>query len=97
MLSDNDSDSYDEVPEFIPAKLHPHKGGYNDGADQDAQDDSEAEEVASDDNSELDADEFVVEAILAHDFDKKGKVLYQIKWKDYDKEEDLTWEPEENL
>lgn len=50
-----------------------------------------------DDDDEEEAEgEYRVENILAHDF-KRGVLLYQIKWLGWDKDEDLTWEPEENL
>lgn len=98
MITDDDSDSFDEAPESVPAKLKPSKGSYEDGADEEEEEvQEEGSEEGSDDDSELSVDEYVVEAILAHDFGTKGAVLYQVKWKDYDKEEDLTWEPEGNL
>ena len=50
----------------------------------------EAEETAED-------EEFMVENILDKRTAKRGKVEYLIKWKNYDKPEDNTWEPLNNL
>lgn len=56
---------------------------------------------------------YIVESIANHDFLKvctlihsgsdnhanheQGTLLLHVKWKGYDKAEDMTWEPEENL
>ncbi|KAF2755713.1 chromo-domain-containing protein [Pseudovirgaria hyperparasitica] len=56
-----------------------------------------AKEEDDDDDEELDGDEYVVEKILKHTYNKKGTVEYQVKWVGYDQPEDLTWEPEDNL
>lgn len=45
---------------------------------------------------EEDGEEYRVEKVIKHRFDG-GEVEYQIKWLGYDKKEDLTWEPIENL
>jgi len=52
--------------------------------------DKDAEETAED-------EEFIVEKILDKRTAKRGKVEYLIKWKNYDKKEDNTWEPVNNL
>ncbi|KAJ6095755.1 hypothetical protein N7486_006501 [Penicillium sp. IBT 16267x] len=59
----------------------------------------DAKQENGDDSSEQDEDEeglYIVESIAAHDF-LKGTLLLHVKWKGYDKAEDMTWEPEENL
>ena len=48
-------------------------------------------------NGEVEEEEFVVENILKKRIVKKGKVEYLIKWKNFDKPEDDTWEPAENI
>ncbi|CAK3893428.1 Chromatin-associated swi6 [Lecanosticta acicola] len=53
---------------------------------QDEEDEDEAEE----------GDEFQVEKIMDHKIQKK-KVLYKVKWLGWDNEDDMTWEPIENL
>jgi len=50
----------------------------------------------SDDGSASETEEFEVEKIL-DSRTKKGKAEYLIKWKGFDKEDDNTWEPVENL
>ena len=40
---------------------------------------------------------FEVEAILDSKEEEEGQRLYLIKWKGFEKEEDNTWEPEENI
>lgn len=49
-----------------------------------------------DDEDEEEEDEYAVEKILSHNF-IKGKTIYEIKWVGYEKVEDRTWEPIENL
>lgn len=53
-----------------------------------------AKPVDIDDDSE--EDEYQVEKILSHSF-QKGQVIYEIKWLGYEDEADRTWEPVENL
>lgn len=48
------------------------------------------------DEDEEDEDEFQVEEILDH-ITKRGKLSYKVKWLGWDNEEDMTWEPRENL
>ncbi|KAI5370952.1 Putative chromo/chromo shadow domain, Chromo-like domain superfamily protein [Septoria linicola] len=55
----------------------------------------DVEPVADDDDAE-EEDEYAVEKILSHNF-IKGKTIYEIKWAGYEKVEDRTWEPIENL
>jgi hypothetical protein len=45
----------------------------------------------------MEEDVFIVEKILEKRIVKKGKVEYLIKWKNYDKPEDNTWEPVNNI
>ncbi|KAK9381190.1 uncharacterized protein V2V93DRAFT_379848 [Kockiozyma suomiensis] len=45
-----------------------------------------------------DEDEYAVEAILSHGYDKAtGHLLYYVKWEGYDEESDNTWESVSNL
>ncbi|KAI4721472.1 hypothetical protein E4T48_02309 [Aureobasidium sp. EXF-10727] len=50
-----------------------------------------------DDDEEDNADEYVVDKILTHAFDKGKDCLYQVKWLGYEDPADRTWEPEDNL
>ncbi|GAB1315703.1 Heterochromatin protein one [Madurella fahalii] len=55
---------------------------------------------ASDDEEEGDDEDdevYVVEKIMSHMIDRKGKLLFEVKWEGYEKKSDRTWEPEENL
>ncbi|TKA69847.1 hypothetical protein B0A55_06732 [Friedmanniomyces simplex] len=82
-ISDDESDDVG-VPDEIPAKAAKAVAEPDEEEEEEEEDDEEAE------------DEYRVEKILSHDFDK-GAVIYQIKWLGYENEEDLTWEPIENL
>eukprot|EP00092_Neocalanus_flemingeri_P029705 GFUD01032252.1.p1 GENE.GFUD01032252.1~~GFUD01032252.1.p1 ORF type:complete len:727 (+),score=284.09 GFUD01032252.1:67-2247(+) len=62
---------------------------------EEAEDVEEVEEVKE--VEEIEEDEFVVEKILEKRIGKKGKTEYLIKWKNYDSEEDNTWEPVNNI
>lgn len=74
----------DDGPDMIPAKGKiPTK-------------EEEAAAAEDDDEDDEDGEEYRVEKVLDHQFER-SEVLYQIKWLGYDKEEDLTWEPLENL
>ncbi|KAK9324055.1 hypothetical protein V1517DRAFT_337214 [Lipomyces orientalis] len=55
------------------------------------------EPVESDIDDDEDEDTYTVEAIKGHNFNKKGELLFYIKWLGYDKPEDDSWEPESNL
>ena len=59
--------------------------------------DVEIVEDGEDEGDEEEEDEFVVEKILEVRTGKKGKAEYLIKWKNYDNEEDNTWEPVSNI
>ncbi|KAK1911974.1 hypothetical protein P3342_012457 [Pyrenophora teres f. teres] len=48
------------------------------------------------DDSEVGEDEFVVEAIHGHRF-QKGVLQFDVKWEGYDDPKDRTWETEENM
>lgn len=69
------------MPDFIPAKAT--KADVGDDAEEDDEEDG-------------DEDEFQVEEVLDHKT-SRGQIIYQIKWLGYDQDEDLTWEPVENL
>ncbi|KAI8710509.1 Chromo domain-containing protein [Fusarium sp. LHS14.1] len=42
-------------------------------------------------------DVYYVEMIKGHRFGENGKLEFQVKWKDYEEKDDVTWEPEGNL
>ncbi|KAK2829861.1 hypothetical protein FQN49_007185 [Arthroderma sp. PD_2] len=65
----------------------------------DIESESNANEEEEEEEEEGDAQEgvYVVERIEGHIFNTKGRPLYQVKWKGYDKPSDMTDEPEENL
>ncbi|KAK9368063.1 hypothetical protein V1509DRAFT_639956 [Lipomyces kononenkoae] len=68
-------------------------------SESEEEDGEEEEEEEDEDDEEEDEDEdsYTVEAIKGHNFNKKGQLLFHIKWLGYDKPEDDSWEPESNL
>ncbi|EFQ98422.1 heterochromatin protein HP1 [Nannizzia gypsea CBS 118893] len=60
-------------------------------------DEKNNEDDESDEDEEGDEDVYVVERVVGHSFDKKGKLQFEVKWKGYDDPADMTVEPEENL
>ncbi|KAF9697553.1 hypothetical protein EKO04_004341 [Ascochyta lentis] len=61
------------------------------------EDEEDAEDAQdSQDGEEKDEDEYVVEKIIGHRFNK-GALEFDVKWQGYDNPEDRTWEPEENM
>ncbi|KAJ5721652.1 uncharacterized protein N7483_009586 [Penicillium malachiteum] len=62
--------------------------------------DEPVEENSDESNDGDDDDEegvYVVEKITGHDFLDDGSLLLLVKWKGYEKKEDMTYEPEEGL
>ncbi|KAF7719660.1 Uncharacterized protein PECH_004159 [Penicillium ucsense] len=65
-----------------------------------AKEDVKTKDDAEDDGDEEEEDEedvFVVEKILDHAWMDDGSFKLHVKWKGWDKPEDLTWEPESSL
>jgi len=83
-ISDDESDGVD-VPETVPAKASKSKK---------LVEEPEEEEEEGDDEDE---DEYFVDKIVDHGFEPDGSVKYKVKWLGYENEEDMTWEPLENL
>jgi len=67
------------------------KKNYQEPSDEENEENEESEEAEDNDGI------YVVEKITGHEFKKDGTLLLQVKWKGYDKPEDETLEPEENL
>ncbi|EZF35714.1 Heterochromatin protein HP1 [Trichophyton interdigitale] len=65
--------------------------------EKDDQNGEEDEDDEDDEADEADEDVYVVERVVGHSFDKKGKLQFEVKWKGYDDPSDMTVEPEENL
>ena len=105
-----DESSGSEVPDDVPAKAPAPKGTGKDKGKAVAASVEEPEpepepapepapEDDADDSEEGEGegeDEYVVEGILDHAYEKK-KLKYQVKWLGYNNPEDITWEPVENL
>lgn len=81
-ISEDESDGVD-VPETVPAKASKGK--------------QPVEPEEDDEDDEQDEDEFLVDEIVDHGFEADGSVKYKVKWLGYENEEDMTWEPVENL
>ena len=45
----------------------------------------------------METEDYEVERILEKKEVKKGRVMYLVKWKNFDDPADFTWEPPENL
>lgn len=89
-ISDDESISDGaDVPESVPAKATKGKGK--------APVQPESEDEQEDGSDEDGEDEYSVDKIVAHDFERNGEVKYQVKWLGYEDEADMTWEPAENL
>ncbi|CEJ91163.1 hypothetical protein VHEMI06895 [[Torrubiella] hemipterigena] len=61
------------------------------------EEEEEGEGEGDEDDEDMDEDVFIVESILDHMVDEDRTVKFKVKWEGWDNEEDLTWEPEENL
>jgi len=93
MLSDDESMSDGvDVPEVVPAKATKGKGKGNAPAKPVSED--EQEDGSDDEEAE---DEYSVDKILEHRFERGGVVKYKVKWLGYEDEADMTWEPAVNL
>ncbi|KAI9793300.1 MAG: hypothetical protein M1833_000799 [Piccolia ochrophora] len=56
---------------------------------------NDEEEVEDEDEDA--GEEYVVEKIIEHAWDDKDVIRFLVKWKGYESNKDLTWEPIENL
>ncbi|EPS33934.1 hypothetical protein PDE_08896 [Penicillium oxalicum 114-2] len=72
-----------------------NKNGANDDVIEN--DEAEAEDDEEDDDEVEDEDVYVVEKILDHAWMDNGSFKLQVKWKGWERPEDLTWEPEASL
>ncbi|EAW06481.1 chromo domain-containing protein [Aspergillus clavatus NRRL 1] len=69
-----------------------------DAKEEDAKEEDEKDKEKENKNeNETDEGLYVVEKIMGHEFAKDGKLLLQVKWRDYEDPADQTLEPEENL
>ncbi|KAJ5727284.1 hypothetical protein N7493_005104 [Penicillium malachiteum] len=70
-------------------------------AEEDSPKDEPVEENGDESNEGDDDDDeegvYVVEKITGHDFMDDGSLMLLVKWKGYEKKEDMTYEPEEGL
>ncbi|OJJ45484.1 hypothetical protein ASPZODRAFT_144113 [Penicilliopsis zonata CBS 506.65] len=57
----------------------------------------ENDDAVDEDGGDNDEEMYDVEKILEHQFVAGGQIVFRVKWKGYEKEEEQTWEPEENL
>ncbi|KAH6668485.1 hypothetical protein B0J14DRAFT_166553 [Halenospora varia] len=65
-------------------------------AEIDGEDDN-VQEKGPEHHNQDDVEYFDVEAIMDCKLNSKGMVLLQVKWKDYEDQSDITWEPERVL
>ncbi|KAJ5168674.1 uncharacterized protein N7482_004268 [Penicillium canariense] len=72
--------------------------GQNNGAAKDTEEsDQEKDEDEADEEEEQDPDIYIVEKINEHVWLGNGTLSLLVKWKGWEKPEDLTWEPEAEL
>jgi len=83
-LSDVESSDHEDVP----ATKTPKKGGRKAAEPEEPEEEEDAEDVGE--------DEYVVEKIIGHRFNK-GVLEFDVKWQGYENPKDRTWEPEENM
>jgi len=83
-LIEDGASSEDEIPFVEESKVN---------------NEDEIEEEAEEEGSGADdPDEYIVDKILNHAWDDVDGILkFEVKWQGYEKIEDRTWEPEENL
>ncbi|EMD88699.1 hypothetical protein COCC4DRAFT_60637 [Bipolaris maydis ATCC 48331] len=86
-LSDNESSGSEDVPAKAKGKQPLAKQEPIDD-DDDNDDDNQ--------DSDIGEDEYVVEAIYGHRF-QKGVLQFDVKWEGYDDPKDRTWEAEDNM
>jgi chromobox protein 1 len=97
MLSDDESMSDGvDVPEVVPAKAAKGNAKGKGKGKAPAKPVSEDEQEDSSDDEEAE-DEYSVDKILDHRFERGGVVKYKVKWLGYEDEADMTWEPVTNL
>ncbi|EOA88284.1 hypothetical protein ACJQWK_01952 [Exserohilum turcicum] len=85
-LSDHESSDAEEVP---PTRTQTKKPVEEDAV-------QDADEDEDEDGSDVGEDEYVVEAIYGHRF-QKGVLQFDVKWDGYDDPKDRTWETEDNM
>jgi chromobox protein 1 len=97
MLSDDESMSDGvDVPEVVPAKAAKGNAKGKGKGKAPAKPASEDEQEDGSDDEEAE-DEYSVDKILEHRFERGGVVKYKVKWLGYEDEADMTWEPAANL
>lgn len=95
MLSDDESMSDGvDVPEVVPAKAAKGKGKGKGKVPAKPVSEDEQEDGSDEEEAE---DEYSVDKILEHRFERGGAVKYKVKWLGYEDEADMTWEPAANL
>jgi chromobox protein 1 len=97
MLSDDESMSDGvDVPEVVPAKAAKGNAKGKGKGKAPAKPASEDEQEDGSDDEEAE-DEYSVDKIIEHRFERGGVVKYKVKWLGYEDEADMTWEPAANL
>ncbi|KAL8392904.1 hypothetical protein RB595_002917 [Gaeumannomyces hyphopodioides] len=101
-ISDEDMSDGENGLDVVPAKRDKKPVKYT-NTKEDADDDNEIDGGAAndddddgDDNDE-EGDEYVVEKIISHMIAEDGRPRFEVKWEGFDRKEDRTWEPEDNL
>ncbi|EJT80636.1 heterochromatin protein one [Gaeumannomyces tritici R3-111a-1] len=101
-ISDEDMSDGENGLDVIPTKREKKPVKYADPKkdaddDNDDKDGGAANDEEDEGDDEEDGDEYIVEKIISHMIAEDGNPRFEVKWEGFDKKEDRTWEPEDNL
>jgi len=90
---ESDSDGTDVI---MPRKVEKQPAAEESEDEVEAQASEEEEGEEEEEEEDGDGEEYIVEAIMDHRFDRNN-LFFHVKWQDYPHKKDWTWEPEDHL